>query len=171
MIVNQKQLASILGISARRVRQLQEEGFFEFAGAGKGYALEKCVPEYIEYKVKAEMGEGTLVSKEKEAAEHEKIKKEISKLKLRKLKKEIHEASDVEHFLGEMLLNFRNRLLSVPAKLAPIILGEKDINVIIETLNNELLETLDELSEYDPDTINGDEPSVFDDDFENEEEN
>ena len=56
MLVNQKQLAKILGITARRVRDLKEEGFFENAEGGMRYALEKCVPEYIEYKVNAETG-------------------------------------------------------------------------------------------------------------------
>ncbi len=87
MNVNQKELATILGITSRRVRQLREEGFFSFAENGKKYSLEKCVQEYIEYKVKAETNSGTSIDVEREKAEHEQIKKNISKLKLRKLKK------------------------------------------------------------------------------------
>jgi hypothetical protein len=109
------------------------------------------------------MGTGTLVIKEKEQAEHERIKKNISKLKLRKLKKELHEASDVEFFLSEMLINFRNRLLSVPSKIAIHIVGEEDINKITEILNHEMLETLEELSEYDPDAINQEDSGDYDD--------
>ena len=69
MNVNQKELASILGITSRRVRQLREEGFFSFAENGKKYSLEKCVQEYIEYKVKAETNLGTSIDIEKERAE------------------------------------------------------------------------------------------------------
>ena len=54
-----------------------------------------------------------------------------------------------------MLLDFRNRLLAIPAKTAPQILGEQDINVIINLLTSEMLETIDELSEYNPDAVNG----------------
>ncbi len=154
MNVNQKQLANILGITDRRVRQLREEGFFSFAEGGKKYNLEKCVQEYIEYKIKTETNRGTSIDVEKEKAEHEQIKKNISKLKLRKLKKELHEASDVELFLSEMLVNFRNRLLSIPNKVAVQVLGEQDINRIISLLNKEMIETLEELSEYDPDKVN-----------------
>lgn len=55
MIVNQKQLANVLGITDRRIRQLRdEEGIFLYDNdiEGKKYNLEKCVQEYIEYKVK-----------------------------------------------------------------------------------------------------------------------
>lgn len=164
MNVNQKELASILGITSRRVRQLREEGFFSFAENGKKYSLEKCVQEYIEYKVKAETNLGTSIDIEKERAEHEQIKKNIAKLKLRKLKKELHEASDVELFLGDMLINFRNRLLSIPSKVAVQILGEEDINRIIEILQKEMYETLDELSEYNPDAINREKNYDYEDD-------
>ncbi|MDU6040073.1 hypothetical protein ACQPUL_08385 [Clostridium butyricum] len=166
MNVNQKQLASILGISARRVRQLREDGFFSFVENGKMYNLEKCVQEYIEYKINSETNKSTSVDVEKEKAEHEQIKKNISKLKLRKLKKELHEAVDVELFLSEMLINFRNRLLSIPSKVAVQVLGEQDINRIISLLNKEMIETLEELSEYDPDKVNREKPSDYDDEVE-----
>ncbi|WP_252216164.1 DNA-packaging protein [Clostridium sp. VAP41] len=170
MNVNQKELANILGITSRRVRQLREEGFFSFAENGKKYSLEKCVQEYIEYKVKAETNTGTSIDREKEQAEHEQIKKNISKLKLRKLKKELHEASDVELFLSEMLINFRNRLLSIPSKIAVQILGEEDINRIIEILQKEMYETLEELSEYNPDKINREKNYDSDEDYEEDDE-
>ena len=54
MIVNQKQLANVLGISDRRVRQLRDkEGIFLYDSdiEGKKYNLEKCVQEYINYKL------------------------------------------------------------------------------------------------------------------------
>lgn len=166
MEVNQKELATILGITSRRVRQLREEGFFDFAENSKKYCLEKCVQEYIEYKVKSETKSGTSIDVEKEKAEHEQIKKNISKLKLRKLKTELHEAADVELFLSEMLINFRNRLLSIPHKLAVQIVGEQDVNKIIELLQKEMFETLDELSEYDPEKINREDKINYDEDDE-----
>lgn len=156
MDVNQKELATILGISDRRVRQLKTEfGLFskdssESGGKQKRYRLERCVPEYINYKLEAEFQQGTNPIKEKEQAEHEQIKKKISILKLRKLRRELHEADDVEEFLTGMLVNFRNRLLSVPQKTAPMVVGEDDVNVIIDILEREIFQSLEELSEYDP---------------------
>lgn len=173
MVVNQKELANVLGISSRRVRQLREDGFFPTVENGRGYKLEKCVQEYIEYKVKAEVNMGTSIDKEKEQAEHERLKKEITKLKLRRMKKELHAAADVEMFLSEMLINFKNRLLSIPNKVAIQVMGETDINRIIKLLTEELVGTLEELSEYDPDVINKENPIDYDeedDDYEEDDE-
>lgn len=156
MEVNQKQLAQILGISTRRIRQLREDGvFYRKDGKVTGYNLEQCIQEYIEYKVKAETGRRTSLAKEEVQAEHEEIKKQISVLKLRKLRRELHEAADVESFLTEMLVRFRNKLLAVPAKLAFRIAGETDISKMTDIINKEMLSVLEELAEYDPDEIDG----------------
>ena len=155
MIVNQKQLAECLGISSRRIRQLKEEGMFKLTQEGKGYSLEKSIQEYIEYKINAETGRRSSISKEEVQAQHEEVKKQISILKLRKLRRELHEAADVERFLTGMLLHFKNRLLSVPPKLAMQVSGEQDINEVIRIIKTELTHVLEELSGYDPDEIDG----------------
>ncbi len=49
-----------------------------------------------------------------------------------------------------MLVNFRDRLLSIPQKTAPILASEDDVNKILAILEAEVCETLEELSEYDP---------------------
>ena len=166
MDVNQKELAAILGITDRRVRQLKNEfGLFSKGLSSekkqKNYVLEKCVPEYINYKLEAEVQQGTGYNKEKEQAEHEQIKKKISILKLRKLKRELHEADDVEEFLTDMLVNFKNRLLTLPQKAAPMIVSEDDVNVIIDVLEKEVFSALDELAEYDPLKIDKERASSF----------
>ncbi len=155
MIVNQKELAQCLGVSSRRIRQLREEGLFQVSKAERGYNLELCVKEYIEYKVNAETGRRASISKEQVQAEHEEVKMKISLLKLRKLRRELHEAADVEMYLTAMLLRFRNRLLAVPPKLAMQVSGESDMNVIIQVIRKEMLEVLNELSSYDPEEIDG----------------
>lgn len=175
MDVNQKELAAILGVTDRRIRQLKQEfGLFEqsmSAGkAKKNYCLEKCVPEYINYKLDAEIQQGTSCNREKEQAEHEQIKKKISMLKLRKLRRELHEARDVEEFLTDMLVNFKNKLLNLPQKTAPLITGEDDINVVTKLLEKEVLAALDELSEYDPYKIDKETVAqLFEDEDEDEE--
>ena len=170
MVVNQKELAQCLGISSRRVRQLREEGLFHLSKVEKGYNLEKSIQEYIEYKVNAETGRRASISKEEVQAEHEEVKMKISLLKLRKLRRELHEAADVENFLTEMLLRFRNRLLAVPSKLAMEVAGESDINLIIQAIRKEMLGVLEELSEYDPDEIDGQQNNFEEDELEEDEE-
>lgn len=162
MVVNQKQLSQCLGISTRQIRNLREDGMFQTMEGGKGYNLEKCIQEYIEFKIKAETGRSASISKERIQAEHEEVKKQISVMKLRKLRRELHEAADVEAFLSDMLIQFKNRLLSLPAKMAMRVSGEKDVNRIIEILSKDINEALEELSEYDPDEIDGQKAGTYD---------
>ena len=170
MEVNQKELATSLGITTRRVRELKQEGFFQTISGSRKYDLAKCVQEYIDYKIKAEVKSGKSLDKEEAQAKHESIKMEISILKLRRLKRELHEAKDVENFLSNMLINFKNKLLSIPSKAAIQIVGEQDINKIMAVLNKEVLETLEELSEYDPSEIEGETLEEYYEDEEEEEE-
>ncbi len=162
MIVNQKQLAQCLGISTRQVRNLRQEGMFQTVNGDRGYILETCIQEYINFKINAEMGRSAAISIEKVKAEHEEVKKNISVMKLRRLRRELHEAADVEAFLSDMLIRFKNRLLSLPVKMALQVSGEKDLNRIIQVLNDGMLEALKELSEYDPDEIDQTELAMTD---------
>ena len=155
MIVNQKELAQCLGISDRRIRQLKEVGLFKAHKVTKGYMLENCIQEYIEYRVNAETGRRKSISKEEVQAEHEEIKKQISIMKLRRLRRETHEAADVEAFLASMLTGFRNRLMDIPAKLAVKVAGVSDINEVMLMIERELETVLRELQEYDPEKIDG----------------
>ena len=171
MVVNQKELSQCLGISTRQIRNLKSEGLFQTEKNSRGYMLEKCVQEYINFKINAEMGRRTSITKEEVQAEHEEIKKQISALKLRRLRRELHEASDVEAFLTDMLIKFRNRILSLPPKLAMQLSGENDINNMIGIINTEMENALEELSQYNPDEIDGVTPGDMDlDDPEEEEE-
>lgn len=174
MEVNQKEFAKIIGITDRRVRMLRDEyGLFENGraeGKKKNYILEICVPEYINYRLEAEAKQGTIVLKEKEQAEHERIKKQISTLKLRKLKHELHEAKDVEEFLTNMLVDFKVRMLAIPQKVAPLVISEEDTNKIVDILEKEVFGALEQLSEYDPMKIDKERETVmFEEDDDDEE--
>lgn len=153
MEVNQRTLAECLGITSRQARNLKAEGILEPLPSGKKYCLEKCVREYIDFKVKSETGRRTSITKEEVQAEHEKIKKQISIMKLRKLRRETHEAADVELFLRDMLLSFKNQLMELPVKLAVQLVGQNDINEVAEVITQEIKTALKTLQEYDPEKL------------------
>ena len=127
MLVTQKELAECLRISTRQARNLKTDGLFQEAMNGRKYDLAKCVAEYIEFKVKAETGRSALISIEQVKAQHEEVRKQISIMKLRQLRRELHEAADVEAFLSDMLIRFKNTLLSTPSKMAMKVAGEKTL--------------------------------------------
>lgn len=166
MEVTQKMLAECLGISPRQVRNLKTNGLFQLKAGEKKYNLEKCIQEYIQYKVNDETGRRSIIDKEKVSAEHEEVKREISLLKLRKLRRELHESADVESYLMNMILAFRSRLEALPQKAAMQVAGIKDINEIIDILRKNVNNALDALSKYDPDEIDGQQQGTYEEDME-----
>ena len=86
-------------------------------------------------------------------ARHEEIKIQMSLEKLREYKAETHRSEDVEEFLSNMLVSFKNKLSTLPSKLAMEIMGETDTNVAIKKVEEEIDIALNELSGYDPNKI------------------
>lgn len=155
MECSQKELSMILGLSVRRIRELTQEGLFERSPEGKRYNLAACVRAYVAYKIDQAGGSHAVVDFERIKAQHEAVKKEISELRLRRIKGELHEASDVEAVISDMLIRFRSKLLALPPKLSPQLMGSTDPNEIAKILDGEIREVLLELSEYSPDDYTG----------------
>ena len=166
MDVTQKFLSECLGITPRQIRNLKQEGLFSLPEGVKRYNLAKCIQEYIRYKVADETGRRRRIDKETISAEHEEVKKQISQLKLRKLRRELHEAVDVELYLTDMLMNFRKRLEGLPQKAAMQITGAKDVTEVMAVLKKNVEDALNELAKYDPDKIDGQSIGTFDEDME-----
>lgn len=153
MTVNQKELAECLGVEPRTIRDLTKKcGIFERNESGK-YELSTCVKEYIEYKLDLDSSRAKGLNLEALKARHEEIKIQMSLEKLREYKAETHRSEDVEEFLSNMLVSFKNKLSTLPSKLAMEIMGETDTNVAIKKVEEEIDIALNELSGYDPNKI------------------
>lgn len=160
MTVNQKELAECLGVSPRNIRDISRDfGIFEKNESGK-YELSTCVKEYIEYKLDLDSSRAKGLNLEALKARHEEIKIQMSLEKLREYKAETHRSEDVEEFLSNMLVSFKNKLSTLPSKLAMEIMGETDTNVAIKRVEEEIDAVLSELSEYDPNKISRKRKSV-----------
>lgn len=158
IIVNTDTMAKLLGFTRQRINQLAREGILEKKAAGR-FLLMRNVQRYIEYlrtgaKDRNADEEAQALYWEEKAL-HEKAKREIAEIKLAKLKNQMHDAADVEFVLTNMLVTFRNRILSIPDKVAPKVLGVKNLSEISDAINAELLDALTELSEYDPAMFSG----------------
>jgi hypothetical protein len=154
LIVSTDAMATLLGFTRQRINQLAKEGILEKQAAGR-YPLMKNVQRYIEYlrtgvKDKGDEDDEAQAKYWEEKALHEKAKREMAEIKLAKLKNQMHDASDVELVMTNMLVTFRTRILAIPDKVAPRVIGLKNLSEISDAINNELLEALTELSEYDP---------------------
>lgn len=151
MVVTAKVIGQIIGVTDRRVRQLAQEGVVPKHESGS-YELVPTIKAYVNYiKVGIDAEEGSdKANLDKEKYLHEKAKREKAELILGEMKGELHDAAIVEEVMSDMLSNFRSKLLSIPSKTAPILLGINDIPEIQEILEEKIFEALQELSDYDP---------------------
>lgn len=147
-VVTSSEIAEILGVTERRIRQLTNDGALAKISRGK-YDLSDSIKAYIDYRIKTEMPEEEL-DKQREGALLLRAKRMKAELELKRMEGKMHAAEDVETVMNKMLTSFRSRMLVIPHKIAPQLQMEEDMNVIKEKVKKEIYEALQELSEYDP---------------------
>ncbi|MEG0371241.1 MAG: hypothetical protein RR645_03000 [Clostridium sp.] len=153
VVVAGSYLANLFGITDRRVRQLAEEGVIVRVKKGR-YDLVESIKGYIVFiktnqDIKDSKSDADL-DYDREKAMHERVKREMAELNLAEMKGQVHYADDVQKVMNDMLSNFRSKILSMAAKLSPILVARSDVSQIQAMINKEAHEVLEELSEYDP---------------------
>lgn len=148
------ELAAIVGKSDRWIRQLTKDKILTQVDRGK-YILGETVQAYIEHVTggKEEDNKPRFIDHK---TEHERIKTEKAQLQLAQMRGELHTSEDVEAVMSDMLTAFRQKILTIPTKLAPQLTGIEDINIIKARLTKDLYEALTELSDYNPDLFRED---------------
>ena len=141
--ITQTEFGKLIGLSQARVNQLVDEqilvrdptsrsGRLMLIASLRNYDLsKKSTDEGVNYWV--------------EKARHEKVKRELSELKLRQAAGELYEASIVEAVLIEILTDFRNKLLGIGHKLA-LRLENKTASAICAAIDAEIIDNLEEIS-------------------------
>lgn len=172
--VSQSHLARILEVSHQRVNQLIEEEVVvrdESSKSGGVFLIESLRNYYLSKNTVKDNESGS-VNFWKEKGLHERAKRQMAELKLRVRKGELYEASIVEAVMTEQLVNFRNKLLGIPAKFATRLEGKSRAE-INDALTEEIENCLDELSKnYKNANFSGDDDEeqsgVDDDDVESD---
>lgn len=171
IIVSTGELSEILGFKEqRRIQQLTKQGFLKKHRRGE-YILQDAIQDFIDYQISrvAASNDPNEINKDLESALWTRAKKEKTELEVKIIKGELHRSSDVERVMNDMLTSFRQRVLALPTKVAPQLLLQEDVGVIKEILTMEVIDTLSELANYDPNVfydISGD--KMFLDDEESE---
>lgn len=157
LFVNSSDLAKVLGITQRRVQQLENENILVKNADGK-FELSKNIELYYTWKLQPSNN----TNYDTEKALHEKAKRERAEMINAKLKGQLHDAKDVEQVLTNMLVNFRSKMMGIPSKISPRLVRQKDINIVNHELEKAIKESLTELSEYDPAMFTGEIEGVED---------
>lgn len=149
-IIKATELAKLLGITDRHLRNLANEGIIKKTEKGK-YLFFESIQGYIEY-IESKNDADVDLKDEKIREEIKKIKKdtELKDLKIKELKNQLHPASIIEKVMTDSFMNLKGRLLSLSNRLAPQLIALDNLGEIQEVIQDSILEALEELSEYNP---------------------
>ncbi|WP_321285056.1 hypothetical protein [Exiguobacterium profundum] len=146
--VTTAEISEIFGISTRRVQQLAKDGVFVRVGHGQ-FDLPASINSFIEYRLDDTKEEGVL-DKSTEEAMWTRARRQKTELELQIMRGDLHRSEDVRRVMNDMLGAFRARILSIPSKFSPQLVGLTEIPPIKVVLKQAVHEALEELSDYDP---------------------
>ena len=149
--VNATELASVLGLTARRVQQLGQDGTIQLAQRGK-YVLGDAVQRYINFVTRI---------KENTKQETERIEAELSikkakaikaVLEAKELQGKMHRSEDVVAMTEDLVFTIRGMLIALPGRLAVDAAAAKSSPEAAEIIRTEVHKVLEELAayQYDP---------------------
>jgi len=177
MWVTQQELATILGVGMRQIRQLANKYNMFMARDGNSngarYDLAFCVHEYVKFKFDEGKGKSSdrTSNLNAEKATHEQIKQAISKnalemsdIKLAKLKRMSFDASDVEDAWAIVLMEFKSSMVNLSQRLAPELVSNDDMDDIAKIIDTEVNDILNSLASFNLDMIQSSEDDDADDD-------
>ena len=166
--VTGKTLAAVLGVSPRTVNRIQQEhGVFDKRPNGR-YPLNRSVQAYISHKLESTMKRGAHGDYEAQRALREETRHEMDKLKLRRMRGELHEANAVAQVWGDLLTDFRQQLQALPGKLTPLLIGMDNPDDVMAFLDAQIFETLEALAKSKPEDYRTADDWTGDDDDEDE---
>ncbi|SRR6266542_2011673 len=151
-ICTAQELAGVLGVSDRRVRQLVQEGVLKCARTKRGgmhFRLGDSVQRFIEHRCAITEEQFEAVNGEYEQARTRRMNAiaEQSELELQARKGKLHRQDDLDYLVALRLRNFRDRCLAIPSRVMHILQGKtaKEINKIVST---EVCLALNELADF-----------------------
>ena len=141
-------VARWLDMTERNVRLLRDKGVLTEYKPGL-YDLKTVTVQYINFLRQKNPEAEDKVDYNTERAKLVRAKRESEELELQVRKNELHRAEDIEKALTDALVNFRTKLMAIPAKLSPIMAKKKDQTEIFKLMKTAIDETLEELADFD----------------------
>ena len=142
-----KAIARFLDVSERRVRQLRDEKVIAEIRPGL-YDLTDTNRRYINYLRKRNPESEEAIDYNTERAKLVRAKRKNEEYELQLKENRLHASEDIEAVMKDMLVNFKARLMAIPAKLAPVLCRKTDRAEIFKLLKEHIDEALQELSDF-----------------------
>ena len=144
------ELAIILGLSARRIQQLVQDGIIIPAERGK-YNLCDAVQRYISTVSKpSNNASDEQIERTRRAAEAKlkSAKAMIADIEAKELLGQMHRSEDVAAMTADLILSIRGAFLPLPGRLAIDVFSANDSSEASEIIRREVYKILEELSNY-----------------------
>lgn len=163
IVVASKVLESLFGLKDRTIRDLADKGIVKRDSHGK-YLLWNSAKGYITALKAINAGKNGIKTEDdeqdldydREHAAHERVKRQISEIRLQLIKGQVHKAEDVERVMTDMFEKFKSKMNAIPSKMAKKLEGKSRIE-IQTMLREEIDGALIELSSYNPQDFYSDE--------------
>ena len=159
-LVRVEVLAKFVGVTVRRIQQLQQEGVIKPEPVknkkeGAKYDFLTCLYGIITYYRERADRRSSAESKEMEGEKILQIstKRKLEELKLKQLEGDLHKTADIERVMGALLTRLRINLLAIPLGVATQLRGETDVNLIAEKINERISRALNEVVDLDLDKL------------------
>ena len=148
--VTTTELAAILGITARRVQQMAQDG--TIIPVRRGYfQIGDAVQRYINFLSKPQVSEAEqkLETARKQSEAQLKLSKaQLAKMEVEELKGRLHRTEDVEAFTEDLIYTIRSALLSLPGRLSVDVAATSSPAEASECIRKEVHAIMRDLSNY-----------------------
>lgn len=148
--VSTAELALILGLTGRRIRQMAEDGELERVSPGR-FSLCSAVQQYMklhgtdpatveDLKIERSRRKSEAILKESKAT--------IAKLKAEELRGNMHRSEDVAAMTEDLVYTMRSMLVALPGRLAVDVASAQTAAEAAEIIRTEVYSLMTELSRY-----------------------
>lgn len=159
-VVQPKEIAAVLKITGRRVRQLTEDGVLhkleadEEAGNKAGYNLADTVEDFYRNKYHQTSNADDIkldLALKKANVQLKASKASIARLEAQELEGKMHRADDVEAITSDMVFTIRSALNALPGRLAMNVVGVETAAEAAQIIRKEVNLVMNELADYEYD--------------------
>ena len=153
-LVSSTELGAVLGLTARRIQQLSQDGIFTAQARGK-YNLALCVQQYIAQhlrKIEEKYGGNLPLKKMEEEIRLKKAKADMAEMERDEWQGKMHRSEDVRDMTSDLLYTIRHIMLALPGRLAMDAVQCQSAAEASDLIRREVSDAMAELSnyEYDP---------------------
>lgn len=144
--VSTKEIALILGVTARWVQQLTQDGVLPTVGRSR-YNLSETIQAYAEYRAKKAPDPTDLEKSEAELS----IKKAnaiIKVMEAKELQGKMHRSEDVAAMTEDLIYTIRGMMLALPGRLAVDVTRANEPSEAAHIIQKEVFAIMEELSKY-----------------------